>query len=1035
MRYVCNNEFLIRIPSLPIDAYQEIALQNTLSLSTLQDNNYYNDNFIEALGIASQDLFKSLFQQPSSSKKIRHLEQSILKYFIRSSTRPTPYGMFSGVALGKFENKNSIIIDNNSCVREIKIDIEWINKLIHKFENDYTVLKHLDVKFNPICYVEGNRIVNPVFTCHGESSQRIDKIVNDMRYTNLIHLIERSTQEFVPYIALKNIISKEYRDVDGEKIDYTLGQLIENEYLLTNLRIPAYCEDVLEHVIKIIKKIPDMREYTDTLTNLKQLLNIYIDSKTENKIEILVKIYTLMETIEKSKNYIMVNKGVTLRDNRLNSSCKKVLEKFADSLGLISIAADERSRLSKFKRDFIEKFGYNVDVNIKDVININGFNGLQYIDDTEYTMSKRERDIKNIIDTKIEQCLQQNKSEVILESKDFLDIQQYGDHPASSFEVNFHISKVTDKDGDEKIIFTVAPNGGAIKAGSMIQRFSNVLDYNDYNNYNRIYKKEQDLCHSSYEIVEIREAFSKARLGNLTNTNSNYSYFCCIGCTPQNNENELPIYDIFIGVSPNGRLYLYNKKLGSYIKIVTDNMINTDLNSPLLKLLIYISDEYEDKPISRVFNLTYNNYIYTPRIVLEEVIIAPKTWIFTFSDDDVYNYSKFKIKFDILVKLYKVDDYFMIYQRDNRLLLNTKKEWCLILLFTIARTEKQIKLSEAIYGIINNQLSKDIYEKKYISEITCSFLSTEIKNINNETFETFFNNENEIINKELIKKNQTFLPCDNGWIYLKLYGAKIRQNILLTNKTYILLETLSSSLDKMFFLRYADTSPHLRLRLKFYNENMLFNEFFKIIKWINDLKEEGLIYRCVFETYEREINRYGGSHLINYIEDFFYSDSLFAIEILRYFDITKEIDQRIVYFTGILSILKAVTSTNQDIVSILQTQNEDDNNIISKKFHREKEEYIKLIENILLNNIENIDERLMKCERVYRIWEDKLSYIHKMLYKNIKKTNFKVNIVLSLTHMFCNRIMGDRSIEHYYLMMIKYSLSAYNKRQEFLELF
>ncbi|KXB71682.1 hypothetical protein HMPREF1864_00462 [Peptoniphilus sp. DNF00840] len=54
---------------------------------------------------------------------------------------------------------------------------------------------------------------------------------------------------------------------------------MENEYLFTNLRLPAYCSDILTYLIKILEKIIEARDITDSLKKLNFLFSEYKKSR------------------------------------------------------------------------------------------------------------------------------------------------------------------------------------------------------------------------------------------------------------------------------------------------------------------------------------------------------------------------------------------------------------------------------------------------------------------------------------------------------------------------------------------------------------------------------------------------------------------------------------------------------------------------------------------------------------------------------------------------------------------------------------
>ncbi len=53
---------------------------------------------------------------------------------IRMSTRSTPYGIFAGVALGKFADATDVLIDDSGPIRRARPDMEWLLSLVGELE-------------------------------------------------------------------------------------------------------------------------------------------------------------------------------------------------------------------------------------------------------------------------------------------------------------------------------------------------------------------------------------------------------------------------------------------------------------------------------------------------------------------------------------------------------------------------------------------------------------------------------------------------------------------------------------------------------------------------------------------------------------------------------------------------------------------------------------------------------------------------------------------------------------------------------------
>ena len=209
MKYKCDDVFMIRAPTLPIDSYLELFefndIKDNISKFISDEDNY---NFLnEGLIVASKSLHKSFNSDMKSKKKEKSYNLSLLKYIIRASTRPTPYGLFAGVALGKFsdlEMEDNIVIDKNKCIRDVKVDTYWICHLIHELEKDHNILSKLSLQFNTICYKYGDRFKNPYFANHGGIDNLKDYVQeNNIKHSPLIDIIKENSRSFIPYEDLK----------------------------------------------------------------------------------------------------------------------------------------------------------------------------------------------------------------------------------------------------------------------------------------------------------------------------------------------------------------------------------------------------------------------------------------------------------------------------------------------------------------------------------------------------------------------------------------------------------------------------------------------------------------------------------------------------------------------------------------------------------------------------------------------------------------------------------------------------------------
>jgi len=86
--------------------------------------------------------------------------------------------------------------------------------------------------------------------------------------------------------------------------------------------------------------------------------------------------------------------------------------------------------------------------------------------------------------------------------------------------------------------------------------------------------------------------------------------------------------------------------------------------------------------------------------------------------------------------------------------------------------------------------------------------------------------------------------------------------------------------EEWFFIRYSDPDPHLRLRFRGVPERLVGQLVPQVCSWAADLMNEGACLRFCFDTYDREVERYGGVSGIAAAEALFAADSRAVAELL-----------------------------------------------------------------------------------------------------------------------------------------------------------
>jgi len=118
-------------------------------------------------------------------------------------------------------------------------------------------------------------------------------------------------------------------------------------------------------------------------------------------------------------------------------------------------------------------------------------------------------------------------------------------------------------------------------------------------------------------------------------------------------------------------------------------------------------------------------------------------------------------------------------------------------------------------------------------------------------------------------------PPGSEWLYVKLYGPREDEDELLAGPVRELAEAAvrDGLASGWFFLRYGDPDPHLRLRFRGDPGRLTGRLLPRLLEWAGGLVAAGACDRFAVDSYEREVERYGGPEGMAAAEELFAADS------------------------------------------------------------------------------------------------------------------------------------------------------------------
>lgn len=270
-----------------------------------------------------------------------------------------------------------------------------------------------------------------------------------------------------------------------------------------------------------------------------------------------------------------------------------------------------------------------------------------------------------------------------------------------------------------------------------------------------------------------------------------------------------------------------------------------------------------------------------------------------------------------------------------------------------------------------------------------------------------------------------FIP-GSKWLYFKIYTGVKTSDTILTEAISPLVSRLleNSNIKKWFFIRYNDPKSHLRIRFELTEAD----QYNIVLSAINQMLEQyitsGEISNLQFDTYNREIERYG-EETIECAELLFFWNSRLVIQEYIDFDDEEKIIVSIYFVNKMLDRLQL--SVEEQLKWI-----ENSNKAFKKEFNADK----------VLNSQLDKKYRDFKIKYLDFLNSDEYQYFRAVIDMEINNSGNILNMIIeksdrsflqsffaSIFHMNINRIFisNQRTFE----MIIYDYLYRYHKSVHF----
>lgn len=956
--YKINNDFFVRYPSQPIDLY--------INYSNIDFNKELDNICKEMILTSSNSLYNSIFVD----KNCKNKREKIEKYLIRSCSRTTPFGLLAGVQQGRISSIENLNSNENYRKKRVRPDMEWLIPVIRKLEQ--LLVQDISVICNNVNKISSVSICKEWNTCYMMNENQVSKklIVDNTPVMKLI--IDSCYNQYVSTDLIYNKLLEKYPNLTRDYFDKFLLNLIDKEFILSNLRISNIDYRPFDTLIDKVKGYKEKNILIEQLLNINHLLKEYEKIPIGEGIQKYIEIIQEMKKISNAEKFLHID---MFSEEQLFISKEKtnILEEFVDFMFKWSYKENYNDYISRFQ----EKYG-NQAVQYLDVINPDiglgypkssdtgkiAYNDMFWESFIDLAMKAKEKEAIDISD---------------LKNNNYLD-NKYLPH---SIELSSYLLK--DKKDYQ---FYISPIVGTAYGYRTRGRFEYLFD-------------NQAIEEGTVELSFVPTGM---RYTNVMFCNSRSEYYLEYGSSTHVEGNKkINLEDIYMYIDENQKISFVLKDSKKPIRFIISNMLNKKAYPKEIQYLYEIQnnqDYFILSLYSSLMHFVHHCGVSLPRITYKNIILFPRTWKLDI-DAKENNFKNYCLLLSKFREKYKVSKTISYGQDDKRILIDLDNISHLKILYEFSKKNRNVILFENLFSIENSSI---IGEKgSYVGEFIFNFY----KENNDKTSSIDKKYYPCVDNKYIISHSNTLF---DKWISLKLYIEEWQsENILINNiKNFLYKILLFDNVENAFYVRYKDPQSHIRVRIKIkkYDENIV-EEIKKILK---KLKNLGILNNCVCDTYIPEINRYGGEKCIEKVEDVFCSNSLMNLNLLesnRNHDYNFDLES--LYIISSYKILLNMGLDDELILKFLNNYN------YGKRSNKE----FKVINSkigYLLNGESGIQrlEDMKNGMKLLTIF-DFDSKVYRIYFDSLKENNNITNqyqAITSILHMHFNRLIGiNRGLE------------------------
>lgn len=360
--------FVLRSPGLPQAAlFQRCARINTSPSGTgdpeatrQRVRDLVQDAVVrEALALASPDLAARIdawLEGSLASAAAQNVERALLKYLSRMSSRSTPFGLFAGVSMGRWDAASRLSLGAWRASRKaVRLDWGVLEELVDRLEREPQIRATRIYRPNDSAYARGGWY-RYMERRRQAGAQARTYHLEAVEATPHLDWVLRQSRQGAAFGDLCSGLAAQ-AGVEPSEARGFLEQVIDSQLLCGDLAPPLTHADPLDGVITSLRSHPHTASRAETLADLDRALKAVqgapLGTRPEGYLELLPPLAALGLPPD-TQNVLQVDLFRPGKELALSAGVRRALEDGAETLRRLTPASPE-GPLDRFRAAFVER--------------------------------------------------------------------------------------------------------------------------------------------------------------------------------------------------------------------------------------------------------------------------------------------------------------------------------------------------------------------------------------------------------------------------------------------------------------------------------------------------------------------------------------------------------------------------------------------------------------------------------------------------------------------------------------------------------